>query len=112
MIAVASLLYARNEPLSGPRSVLMRDMIVSYARPFSGNRAGHLRKHKLQAERVPDEYKWLHEDLLQLRNELIAHTDLLRRNPRVNTIRGTLKFIACDGPDYDALFALHVVSRQ
>jgi len=65
------------------RFILLRDLAVAYARPFSGNEGRLISKHKLQAKHVPSASKELHKELLRLRNEQFAHTDLKFYNPKV-----------------------------
>lgn len=62
---------------------LLRDIAVTYARPFSINRGNEHRKHNLDPKHVPSHAMALHEHLLKLRNSQFAHTDLTFHNPKV-----------------------------
>jgi hypothetical protein len=103
--AIASLLHAKNQPDGWLRDCLFRDMIISYARPFSGNRAPGIKNHRLKDGRVPVPHRTLHRELISLRNQLIAHTDLPRRNPRVKSPWGSVKHVSYDGPKYEDLYS-------
>src|SRR5690348_6747188 len=64
--------------------VLLRDIIISYARPYSKTKGVFTPEHRLKAKGlVPRQLKSLHQTLLGLRNKIIAHTDLIARNPQV-----------------------------
>lgn len=65
------------------RYCLLRDMVVSYCRPFSGNKGDKILKHKLNKKVVPKDRRPLHDELVNLRNRLFAHTDYTYRQPRV-----------------------------
>mgnify|MGYP001563271340 CR=1 FL=1 len=65
------------------RNVLLRDIIITYARPFSGNKGNNIPKHTLTLKFVPLEQRNLHAELMNLRKQLFAHTDLTYRNPRI-----------------------------
>jgi hypothetical protein len=77
---------------------------VSYARPFSGNRGHAGARHSLPETTVPRAYLSLHRELIALRNNLLAHTDLPRRNPRVKSVVRTIKYVTFSGPDYEGLY--------
>jgi len=62
---------------------LLRDIAVTYARPFSFNRGNEHAKHQLSLEHVPRAARDLHRRLLELRNSQFAHTDLKFLNPKV-----------------------------
>lgn len=66
------------------RLSLFRDIIVTYARPFSGNRGRTTSKHRLKRSSVPTEYRGLHDTLIRYRQTLFAHSDLKAYNPRVS----------------------------
>lgn len=65
------------------RYCLLRDLVVSYSRPFSGNKGKEMRSHVLTKKVVPKELRPLHTELLELRNQLFAHTDYTYRRPKV-----------------------------
>ena len=62
---------------------LLRDIAVTYARPFSLNRGILIPKHKLSLTHVPKSARAMHRTLIELRNSQFAHTDLKFHNPRV-----------------------------
>ena len=67
------------------RECILRDIVVTYARPFSGNRGTTARSHRL-LDLLPDviteERKTLHEKLMRFRDQLFAHTDLEAYKPK------------------------------
>lgn len=65
------------------RFCILRDIVVSYSRPFSGNRGTLLRQHRLATATVPQSMSALHFELIALRNQVFAHTDQDFRKPRV-----------------------------
>ena len=65
------------------RYSLLRDAVVSYARPFSGNRGILFKSHSLSLRLVPKEFRVLHSRLINLRSQLFAHTDLTYKDPKV-----------------------------
>jgi hypothetical protein len=64
------------------RYCLLRDIVVSYARPFSVNKGEKLPKHSLTKKVVPKHLHPLHEELIDARNRLFAHTDFTYRRPK------------------------------
>src|SRR5690348_8308954 len=57
------------------RYTILRDVVVSYSRPFSGNRGKLVRKHRLSDATVPNGMSALHAELIALRDQAFAHTD-------------------------------------
>lgn len=57
------------------RYTILRDVVVSYSRPFSGNRGKLIRQHRLLPTVVPKSMAPLHAELIALRNQVFAHTD-------------------------------------
>lgn len=70
---------------------LLRDIAVTYARPFSGNEGDKIPNHRLQKKHIPIRLKHLHEELVRLRKEQFAHTDLKFHRPKVAKFPGTAK---------------------
>jgi hypothetical protein len=64
------------------RYCLLRDIVVSYARPFSGNKGEKIPKHTLTKKVVQKELRPLHCELIDARNRLFAHTDFTYRRPK------------------------------
>ena len=65
------------------RYCLLRDIVVSYCRPFSGNKGKKISTHTLNKKVVPKELRILHDELVEIRNQLFAHTDYTYRQPKV-----------------------------
>lgn len=99
-------LLARQNSTELQYSVL-RDLVVTYARPFSKNRGRVFRGHRLQAHVVPKALQSLHAELLALRNQAFAHTDHDFRNPRIarwpRTAGGATYSMSFRNPAYDKL---------
>ena len=57
------------------RYTILRDVVVSYSRPFSGNRGRLVKKHRLPDAMVPQAMSALHNELIALRDQAFAHTD-------------------------------------
>lgn len=56
------------------QEVLWREAIISYGRPFSGNRIDGDR-HKIKVSVVPDDLRFMHDIVIDYRNKLVAHSD-------------------------------------
>lgn len=65
------------------RYCILRDIVVSYVRPFSVNKGKLIPKHKLTKKVVPKRLRSLHDGLMDVRNQLFAHTDYRYRKPKV-----------------------------
>lgn len=65
------------------RYALLRDLAVTYYRPFSGNSKKVKGKHSLSQSYVPAEYKELHRRLSDLRNFQFAHSPLKFHDSKV-----------------------------
>lgn len=89
------------------QSVMLRDVAISYIRPFSGNNGEHTKSHILQSSmHVPKSMRQLHQELHDLRMKQFAHTDLTYYRPQVRKIRFTPESgfaMAFKGYDYAAL---------
>ena len=64
------------------RYCLLRDIVVSYARPFSGNKGEKIPKNTLTQKVVPKQLRSFHAELIDARNQLFAHTDFTYRRPK------------------------------
>lgn len=62
---------------------LLEGAVVVYARPFSGTRGKHKRKYLLAKAFVPAASATLHKELIRLRNELFAHTDVAHHDSKM-----------------------------
>ncbi len=65
------------------RYCLLRDAVVCYSRPFSGNKGEIIPKHFLPKSVVPKLLRPLHDELIALRKQLFAHNDYNYRKPKV-----------------------------
>jgi hypothetical protein len=65
------------------RFVLIRDVVITYARPFVGSKSPNGGKYFLATRFVPPAYQRLHDKLLDVRNTLFAHTDLTTHRPQL-----------------------------
>ena len=77
-----SLLILKRYRRKDVRYCLLRDIIVSYSRPFSGNKGETIPKHVLTKKVVPKHFRTLHDELIDARNQLFAHTDFTYRRPK------------------------------
>lgn len=68
------------------RYALLRDIVISYGRPFSKNKglSEKTDEHRVDFQKNKD-FEFLHEELLTLRHQLFAHTDLKYKNPKIPT---------------------------
>lgn len=64
---------------------MLRDVVVTYARPFSGNRRSGNKGplHRLPETHVPTSSRPLHEEVMRWRKQMVAHTDIDAKDPRV-----------------------------
>lgn len=91
---------------------LLRDLTITYVRPFSGN-TGDTGKERTQRnhmlttkKRVPKHLLPLHKELLRLRREQFAHTDLSYYKPRavgISFVSSGAYGMTFKGYDYAAL---------
>ncbi len=58
-------------------------IIITYARAFTKNE-GNNNKHTLDKKIIPSEYRDLHNEIMNYRNKIIAHTDVKYRNPHLS----------------------------
>lgn len=65
------------------RYCLLRDLVVTYCRPFSGNKGDKIPKHILTKKVVPKDLHSLHDELVNLRNQIFAHTSYIYKRPKV-----------------------------
>jgi len=86
------------------RYPLLRDVVVSYGRPFSGNRGPDGKTHRIDVSLVPDSQRQIHDELFRFRNTLFAHTDWNAYNPRMSSwsTPDAIRFgMMCRGLDYE-----------
>lgn len=88
---------------------LLRDVAVTYARPFSLNVGNEISKHQLSSKtHVPKSLLSLHNELIRVRKEQFAHTDLRFYQPKVAKFSGKTKPwfpMSFKGYDYAVLLA-------
>lgn len=65
------------------RYALIRDVIVTYSRPFTESKGFDIGKDFCSVKFDSNDMEKLHDDLLRLRKKLFAHTDLTFKNPKV-----------------------------
>lgn len=82
--AASVLRMIRRYKKAETRLVLLRDGIVSYARPFSENRGRLIQVLRLAGSIVPKSSRPLHKELMDYRNQVFAHTDMEAYNPRLH----------------------------
>lgn len=92
---------------SDVRYCVLRDLIVTYARPFSANRGRLFKQHRLESDVVPIEMQALHAELVALRDQVFAHTDHDARDPRIarwpKEQGGATYAMSFSNPGYDRL---------
>ena len=57
------------------RHSILRDIVVGYARPFSGNKGKLFKKYHLSMKSVPSDLRSLHSEMPDVRMRTLAHTD-------------------------------------
>lgn len=102
-----SLAILRRYRRADIRYCILRELIVAYARPFSANRGETYTNHHLTQKYVPTEFRVLHNELLALRGQLLAHTDLAYHRSRVSRLPrrdgGSSYPMSFRNPDYESL---------
>lgn len=101
-----SLQVLKRYRLKDVRFCLLRDIVVSYARPFTKNKGEKIPKHTLTPKVVPKHLRPLHDELIDARNQLFAHTDYTYRRPKtVNWSTSERKWFPMSfrGYEYDKL---------
>lgn len=81
--ALHTLKVLRRYRKKGVRYALIRDVIVTYGRPFTESRGFKIDRDFFGIKFDHPDIEKLHNDLLTLRKELFAHTDLTYKNPKV-----------------------------
>jgi hypothetical protein len=57
-------------------SAAYRMVVVEYCKPFTPSQINRSERYRLPLPNIPDESKLLHDRLLKLRHEVMAHSDL------------------------------------
>ncbi|MGE3809563.1 MAG: hypothetical protein AB7K24_33280 [Gemmataceae bacterium] len=77
------------------QAALFRDAVISYAKPFLSNRYSDNSKGlRISDNHVPQEFRGAHDEILALRDQLIAHTDMTVQKPKID------KYTGDNGPTY------------
>ncbi len=77
-----SIGYLQETDDKGVRAALFRDAVISYAKPFTSNRYSDGKKGlRISENHVPKELLNIHKELVALRDELVAHTDMTLQKP-------------------------------
>lgn len=66
---------------------LMKDAVLSYARPFSKSRGYFGKKYALPEKYVPAAQKELHRRLMFYRDQVFAHTDIASKTPQLSRFK-------------------------
>ena len=67
------------------KAALFRDAIISYAKPFSNNRYSNKTTGlRIADSHIPKGLMSAHKELLALRDELVAHTDMTIQKPKID----------------------------
>jgi hypothetical protein len=92
-------------PSTSIKYALLRDSIVAYCRPFTKCRGKFHKQIRLETEEfVPSVMAALHAQLIELRDQTYAHTDLEPRRPVLHMWRrpqGNIFPIQFKGYDYE-----------
>ncbi|MDO8263593.1 MAG: hypothetical protein Q7T21_10245 [Gallionella sp.] len=80
-----SIEYLRGTDDKYLKAALFRDAVISYAKPFSTNRYSDRTKGlRISEKHVPRNLLDIHKEVLALRDELIAHTDMIIQKPTID----------------------------
>lgn len=63
---------------------LIRDIAVTYSRAFLTSKGQLIPRHRCRETFVPKDHISLHMELINLRNQRLAHTDFNRFNPKIS----------------------------
>jgi hypothetical protein len=67
------------------KDALFRDAVVSYAKPFLNNHYSNGTKGLcISKNHIPNELENFHNEVIVIRDKLIAHTDMTLQKPRVD----------------------------
>jgi hypothetical protein len=79
----SSLIVLRRYRRDDVRFALIRDIAVTYSRPFVATRTPQGSTFTLGKRYVPTVHRDLHAELLRVRNTLFAHSDLRTHRPQL-----------------------------
>ncbi|KYO83967.1 hypothetical protein LT18_00506 [Pseudomonas aeruginosa] len=102
--AAHSVRLIKEAPSDAFRYPLLRDLIVTYCRPFTKSSEGHRLSEKL----VPPESRELHAAMIRLRNGQYAHTDRKLHQPKfswLNLGEGSRLAMTFKSTDHEGLLA-------
>jgi hypothetical protein len=84
-----SIGYLRNTKEKDLKDALFRDAVISYAKPFLNNLYSDGTKGlSINKSHIPNELDNIHHEVLDLRNKLIAHTDMTLQKPKISESLG------------------------
>lgn len=83
------------------RLCLLKDAAISFSRPFKKSRGAFNKSLRLDDIYVPSDFKVLHAELIGLRDQVFAHTDIDVRSPVLHCWTGGPK------PVFPILFKSH-----
>lgn len=66
----------KSQPGNAIWSAAYRMVVVEYCKPFTKSQVNKNERHKLPLPNIPDDSKLLHDRLLKLRHQVMAHCDL------------------------------------
>lgn len=105
-VALQTIKVMKRYDRKNVRYPLLRDLIVTYCRPFTESRGINIKKDFVSIKFNSKKMEELHKELLSLRKVLFAHTDLEYKNPTVVNWSTDIKKwfpMAFKGFDYEAL---------
>ncbi|HDY75710.1 MAG TPA: hypothetical protein ENH49_04225 [Candidatus Marinimicrobia bacterium] len=107
--AVQTLVILHRYKKNDVRYALLRDFVVSYARPSVGSKGREIKKHILKLKHVPANQRELH-GYMEKRHQVFAHNDLKHRDPAIANWSSPEKPwfpMSFKGSNYDKLDAKH-----
>ena len=106
-MAIQTIKVLRRYRRKDVRFPLLRDVVVTYCRPFTESRGDGINKDFLGVKKFENHnMQLLHERLMELRSQLFAHTDLMFKKPQIaNWSKGDKKWfpMAFKNFDYEEL---------
>ena len=109
--ARSSLAHLRNATDAHIQEALFRDAVVCYAKAFSGNKNLAGRKVlRMDNSFVSPALAASHQEVLSLRNSLVAHVDLDKQAPNVSVYEfDGQKRVTFSVAGYERIFSSHLI---
>jgi hypothetical protein len=82
-VSLKSFYFVDKQEFGFHQLVYLRDAVISYGRPFSGNRGVHKKVLRLEGDLIPVEFREIHLYAISLRDTLFAHSDIQARKPEL-----------------------------